>query len=142
MFRIWMDFETGGLDAQTCGLTQMAYIIEDSNRQIAEEGVYNIRPFEGSTVDPKALQVTNKTWDQVMSFPDEGEVLADFLSKLGGHIDKFNYDQNFTVGAYNANFDMGFLSAWMDRHNKKFYNYFNYHAVDPLALGSMVRFEG
>lgn len=141
MHRIWIDFETSGLDEKTCGLTQIAFIIEDDNGKVLDMGDFNIRPFEGADIQPTALKVTNKTYDEVMSYEDEGVVLEMFLTILEKHIDKTNRDQNFTVAAYNAQFDIKFLAEWMSRHNKNFFHYFNYHSIDPLALLRILRWE-
>jgi len=142
MFRIWLDFETGGLDAKTCGLTQLAFLTVDEQGEVLDMGNFDIKPFEGSEVSPTALKVTNKTYDEVMGYEDEGIVLQLFLEILEKHINKMSRDENFTVGAYNGQFDVQFLAAWMERHNKKFFNYFNYHVNDPLALVRVLRWEG
>lgn len=139
--RLWIDFETGGLDPAVNGLTQLAFLIEDTEGNVIEKGAYDIKPFEGSVVEPKALQVTGKTFDEVMSFEDEEAILEDFLGILRKHINVLSRDENFTIAGYNVQFDIKFLEAWMSRHHKKFFSYFNYHSVDPLAILRILRFE-
>jgi len=139
--RLWIDFETGGLNPLTCGLTQLAFIIEDKDGKVLDMGDFNIKPYEGSEVSATALKVTGKTYDEVMAYEDESEVLELFLSILAKHIDPMNYNVNFTIAGYNVAFDISFLEAWMARHNKKFFSYFNYHSVDPLAVMRILRFE-
>ena len=141
MHRIWLDFETSGLDEKRCGLTQLAFIIEDFDGNVLDMGNFDIKPFEGAEVQPKALEVTGKTYDQVMSFEDEAVVLKLFLEILEKHIDPKIKDQNFTVAAYNAQFDIKFLAEWLARNGKNFFHYFNYHSVDPLALLRILRWE-
>ncbi len=140
--KLWLDFETGGLDPAVNGLTQMAFIIEGEDGQILDAGDFNIKPFEGSVVEPAALKVTGKNYDDVMGYEDEAVVLKLFLEILKKHINPLSYDENFTVAGYNVAFDIGFLDAWMVRCNKKFFTYFNYHSVDPLAIMRILRFEG
>ena len=141
MHKVWLDFETSGLDNKTCGLTQLAFIIEDEDGKVLDMGDFDIRPFEGADIQATALHVTNKTYDQVMGFEDETVVLKMFLEILKKHIDPKVRDQNFTVAAYNSQFDVGFLSAWMERNGKNYFHYFNYHSVDPLALLRILRWE-
>jgi len=132
--RLHIDFETGGINPAVNGLTQLAFIIEDADGKVLDMGNFNIKPFEGSVVEPAALKVTGKTFDEVMSYEDESVVLQLFLSVLAKHINVMSYDENFTISGYNVAFDIGFLEAWMLRHNKKFFSYFNYRSVDPLAF--------
>ena len=141
MRRIYLDFETTGLDPVACGLTQMAIIIEDDDREIKEMYNFNIKPFEGAEISKKALEVTNKSYDEIMTYPDERDVLIQFLAILDKHFDRTSRDDNWTICAYNGRFDVDFLSAWMERYAKNFFTYFNYHVVDPLALLRIMRFE-
>ena len=146
--RIWLDFETTGVPdinrgvhIENIGLTQLAFVIEDEDGKVLEMGDYNICPFEGCDVQRKALEITGKNYDEIFTYEDEATVLKHFLAVVEKHINKMSYEENFTIGAYNGNFDIQFLDAWMKRHNKKFFSYFNYHMVDPLALLRILRFE-
>ncbi len=142
MKKIWIDFETSGLNPQTCGITQMAYLIEAEDGTIIDEGEFNIKPFEGAEIQSEALKITGKTYDEVMAYPDEKDVLEEFLGQLRLYVDKMNKEDNLTIGAYNASFDIDFLRAWIDRYHRNFFTYFNYHACDPLALLRILRWEG
>lgn len=141
MHKIWLDFETSGLDDKLCGITQLAFIIENEDGDVLDMGNYNIKPFEGALIQATALEVTGKTYDQVMSFENEAVVLEAFLFILEKHINPKMRDQNFTVAAYNSQFDVKFLSAWLERNGKNYFHYFNYHSVDPLALLRILRWE-
>ncbi len=134
MFRIYIDKETTGLNPAVNGLTQMAFIIEDEDGNIVRQDSFDIRPFEGSVIEPAALKITGKSYDDVMSYEDEAVVLDRFLAILREYIKPTSYEENFTIAGYNVAFDIGFLEAWMLRHNKKFFSYFNYRSVDPLAF--------
>lgn len=140
--KIWLDFETSGLDEKTCGITQLAFMILGEDGEVLDMGNYDIKPFEGAEIQPTALQVTGKTYDQIMGFEDEAVVLEHFLSIVLKHISKTNKDDNFTIGAYNAQFDVKFLAAWLERNKKNFFHYFNYHTNDPLAMLRILRWQG
>lgn len=139
--RLYLDTETTGLDPVKCGLTQVAFVIEiDGDEQMS--GNFNIRPFEGAEITAKALKVTGKTYDEVMSYPDEEEVFNTFIEMLKSYIRPAEYGDDYTLIAYNAEFDQNFLMAWFDRMGKKYSNYINYRKVDPLAFLRILHVEG
>ena len=141
MKTLYLDVETAGLKAEECGLTQLAFIIEiDGVERVS--GAYDIKPFEGSSIERKALEVTGKTYDEVMSYPDEAKVFNTFIAVLKEFINPMVYGDDFTLVAYNAEFDQRFLIAWFERMGKKYSNYINYKKVDPLALLRILDHEG
>ena len=135
------DCETSGLDSEVCGLTQLSGIIYIDGVQV-DEFNFDIRPFTGAEIQKKALEVTGKTFDEVMNYPEEGEVFQEFISLLKKHIDPMVYLDSLTPIAYNGNFDSLFMQAWFERQGKKFGNYLNYRLVDPLALLRIMHLEG
>jgi len=139
--RLYLDVETTGLDHELCGLTQVAFVIEIDGREMASAN-FNVRPFEGAEVHKKALEVTGKTYDEVMSYPREDEVFATMLVMLKEYINPMIYGDDFTLIAYNAEFDQNFMIAWFGRMGKKYANYINYRKVDPLALLRILHVEG
>ena len=139
--RLYLDVETSGLDSEECGLTQMACVIEIDGVEKARAN-FDIRPFEGCTVQKKALEVTNKTFDEVMSYPEEGEVFKTFIEMLKVYINPMVYGDDFTLVAYNAEFDQNFMIAWFERQGKKYSNYINFRKVDPLAFLRILHVEG
>ncbi len=139
--RLYLDVETTGLTAETCGLTQVAFIIEVDGREHVT-GNFDVRPFEGAIISKKALEVTNKSYDEVMSYPREEEVFETFIAILKEFIDPMTYGDDFTLIAYNAEFDQNFLIAWFERMGKKYSNYINYRKVDTLAILRILHCEG
>ena len=135
------DVETSGLDSELCGLTQLSGIIYVDGVQV-DEFNFDIRPFEGAEIQKKALEVTGKTYDEVLAYTEEGEVFQEFIAILKKHINPMVYEDSLTPIAYNGNFDSGFMQAWFARQGKKFSNYLNYRLVDPLALLRILHLEG
>ena len=139
--RLYLDVETTGLDPVACGLTQMACVLEIDGKEMMSAN-FDIRPFEGAVVAKKALEVTGKSYDEVMSYPLEEVQFKVFLEMLKTYIDPMTYGDDFTLIAYNAEFDQNFMIAWFDRMGKKYSNYINYRKVDPLAFLRILHVEG
>ena len=135
------DVETSGLDKELCGLTQLSGVIYIDGVQV-DEFNFDIRPFEGAEIQKKALEVTGKTYDEVMNYTEESEVFQEFIAILKKHINPMIYEDSLTPLAYNGQFDNGFMQAWFERQGKKFSNYINYRLVDPLALLRVLHLEG
>jgi len=139
--RLYLDVETTGLDAEACGLTQMACVLEIDGKEVMSAN-FDIRPFEGAEVTKKALEVTGKSYDEVMNYPREEVQFKIFLEMLKTYIDPMTYGDDFTLIAYNAEFDQNFMIAWFDRMGKKYSNYINYRKVDPHAFLRILHVEG
>ncbi len=133
--------ETTGLDPMLCGLTQLACVIEIDGYEMMSAN-FDIKPFEGADIQKKALEVTGKTYDEVMNYPDEADVFVTFIEMLKVYINPMTYGDDFTLIAYNAEFDQNFLIEWFARQNKKYSNYINYRKVDPLAFLRILHIEG
>jgi len=136
-----IDLETGGLDEKLCGLTQVSGIIYIDGEEV-ETFNFDVKPFEGSTVNAKALEVTGKTFDEVMGYRPEEEVFKDFTTILKKYINPMSWEDSFTQLSYNAPFDQRFLIEWFGRCGRKFPNYISYKTVDPLAFLRILDAQG
>ena len=141
MKKLFLDVETTGLNPLTCGLTQVAYIIEIDGNVMAT-GNMDVRPFVDAEIQQKALSVTGKTFDEIMDYPTDETQFAIFRAVLKTYIDASVYGDDFTLIAYNAEFDQNFLIEWFNRNGVKYSNYINYRKVDPLALLRILHAEG
>jgi len=139
--KLYLDVETTGLESEVCGLTQLACIIEIDGKEM-ESANFDIRPFKGADITKKALEVTGKTFDEVQAYPEEDKVFGQFIEMLKRYIDPMVYGDDFTLVAYNAEFDQNFMMALFERQGKKYGNYINYRKVDPLALLRILHSEG
>ena len=139
--KLYLDVETTGLNPETAGLTQMACILEIDGVEVMSAN-FDIKPFDGAEISKRALEVTGKTYDEIMTYPDEGKVLIQFMEMLKVYINPMVYGDDFTLIAYNAEFDQNFMIAWFERQGKKYANYINYRKCDPLALLRILHVEG
>lgn len=107
---LWIDTETTGLDSERHGIIQLAAMVEIDG-EVVDEREWRVRPT-GKSYDPKALEVNGITPAEIAEYPTTQEVKLDVESWFERYIERFDRSDKFTVGAYNAEFDMRFLSAW------------------------------
>ncbi len=139
--KLYLDVETTGLDPKKCGLTQLACVLEIDGDEVMSAN-FNVKPFEGADIQKRALEVQGKTYDEVMGYQDESQVFVRFTEMLRVYIDPMVYGDDFTLIAYNAEFDQAFLQALFERQGRKYSNYVNYRKVDPLAFLRILHAEG
>lgn len=135
---LWFDVETTGLYGWRHDIIQFAYIVE-IDREVKEEGVFTMQPMNyGEAIDEGALKVHGISRNDLMQFQPASaghRQIVDLLNKYPG--------EKFTPACYNAKFDMEFLQANFKKHqNKSFSKYFDYHALDPMALAIYFKFIG
>ena len=132
---LFIDTETGGLDCKTSALIQMSGIIRIDGKDV-DKFNYFIKPFPGSEVNEKALEVQGRTKEEVMgsNYLSEQEIYNDFIGKLDTYIDKFDKTDKFIVAGYNVKFDINFLNEFFRRNgNPYLFSYISGATLDPLS---------
>lgn len=131
---IFIDTETGGVNAEKSALIQLSGIIEVDGTEKEKFNFY-IKPFENSEVNQKALEVQGRTLEELGTekYIDESIIYKKFLEILDKYIDKYDKNDKFIVAGYNVKFDIDILKALFERNNNKFlFSYFNSSMLDPL----------
>ena len=131
---IFIDTETGGVNAEKSALIQLSGIIEVDGTEKEKLNSY-IKPFENSEVNEKALEVQGRTLEELGTekYIDESIIYKKFLEILDKYIDKYDKNDKFIVAGYNVKFDIDILKALFERNNNKFlFSYFNSSMLDPL----------
>ena len=131
---IFIDTETGGVNAEKSALIQLSGIIEVDGTEKEKFNFY-IKPFENSEVNEKALEVQRRTLEELGTekYIDESIIYKKFLEILDKYIDKYDKNDKFIVAGYNVKFDIDILKALFERNNNKFlFSYFNSSMLDPL----------
>lgn len=131
---IFIDTETGGVNAEKSALIQLSGIIEVDGTEKEKFNFY-IKPFENSEVNEKALEVQGRTLEELGTekYIDESIIYKKFLEILDKYIDKYDKNDKFIVAGYNVKFDIDILKALFERNNNKFlFSYFNSSMLDPL----------
>jgi DNA polymerase III epsilon subunit-like protein len=141
----WFDVETSGTDLKLHGIVQIACLIEVDGK-IVDQFESKMRLLPGKEYDPKALEVTGFTAQQVLKdFPDPIKVykeLRTFVSKHGIAGDKEN---RFIMAGYNANkFDCDMLSEHIKIIAGKYayWDFFQFKPIDIFSLMTMLSYAG
>jgi DNA polymerase-3 subunit epsilon len=138
MKKFFFDLETTGLDYKVNAIHQFSGCIE-LDGTVIESFNFKIRPFEGAIIEPKALETSNVTEEQIMAYPPAEEVFADFMRMLSRYVRKFDKkDKMFLVGYNNAAFDNAFLREFYVRYQRDDYfnSWFWGNTIDVMVLAS------
>lgn len=142
---IYFDVETTGLDARIHSIHQLSGMVE-INGKVVEEFNYHVQPASGKIVDSEALEVSGKTYEDLLGYEPSMIVFKKFEAMLTKYVDKFNKsDKFFLVGYNSASFDNQFLREWfidhaLNENSKKYGNYFGSwfwaNPIDVYVLAS------
>lgn len=141
---IFIDTETGGVNAEKSALIQLSGIIEVDGTEKEKFNFY-IKPFKNSEINEKALEVQGRTLEELRTdkYIDESIIYKKFLEILDKYIDKYDKDDKFIVAGYNVKFDIDILKALFERNNNKFlFSYFNSSMLDPLYSVRLLQVAG
>lgn len=141
---IFIDTETGGVNAEKSALIQLSGIIEVDGTEKEKFNFY-IKPFENSELNEKALEVQGRTLEELGTekYIDESIIYKKFLEILDKYIDKYDKNDKFIVAGYNVKFDIDILKALFERNNNKFlFSYFNSSMLDPLYSVRLLQVTG
>ena len=141
-FPVVIDVETAGFNAKTDALLELAasVLILDENSgllSIDETIQFNINPFEGANLEPKALEFTGIDPTNPLRFAvDEDEALKS-LFKLVRKKMKLAGCQRAIIVAHNAAFDLGFLNAATERCKIKRSPFHSFVSFDTTTLAGL-----
>ncbi len=141
---IFIDTETGGVNANKSALIQLSGIIEVDGTEKEKFNFY-IKPFKNSEVNEKALEVQGRILEELETekYIDESIIYKKFLEILDKYIDKYDKNDKFIVAGYNVKFDIDILKALFERNNNKFlFSYFNSSMLDPLYSVRLLQVAG
>jgi DNA polymerase-3 subunit epsilon len=132
-----LDTETTGLDPKTNSIFQISGIIEIDN-EVKEEFNIFVRPRTAEECDPHALKITNKTVEELMSYPPMEEGYNKLVSIFNKYIDRFDTADKFFMVAFCGHFDVGFLREFFLRNGDKYYgSYFWSNIIDISTLATL-----
>lgn len=147
-FPVVIDVETAGFNAQTDALLEIAASVlnlnEETGKLSIEETIqFNVDPFEGANLEPKALEFTGIDPTNPLRGAVSEEVALKSIFKLVRKKMKLAGCQRAIIVAHNAAFDLGFLNAATQRCSIKrspFHAFvsFDTTTLSGLALGQTV----
>ena len=132
--KLFVDLETTGVDDKKHGIIQLAAILV---YDWTEKATINItmQPFPQDEILESALEVTGKTREEIATYKSPRMAYVEFKAFLDRHVQRFNKkDKLFFIG-YNARFDDGFLRAWFEKNEDKYYGaYFFWPPIDMATI--------
>ncbi|MCB1919873.1 MAG: ribonuclease T [Candidatus Competibacteraceae bacterium] len=142
-----IDVETGGINAQTDALLEIAAVIVRMDWQgyLRPAGTlaHHVQPFPGARLDPASMAVNGIDPDHPFRFAvPESEALTALFQEIRREVRETGCNRAILVG-HNAFFDLAFLNAAVERNRLKrnpFHPFSNFDTVSlaGLAYGQTV----
>lgn len=141
-FPVVIDVETAGFNSQTDALLELAASIltlddVSGDFSIDETIQFNIEPFEGANLEPKALEFTGIDPTNPLRGAIEEEEALKTLFKLVRKKMKAAGCQRAIIVAHNAAFDLGFLNAATERCKIKRSPFHGFVSFDTTTLAGL-----
>lgn len=136
-----VDIETGGVNAATDAMLQIAAVIvemdEDGHLRNGPTFTTHVEPFEGANLDPKSLEFNGIDPDHPlrMAVPED-EALKYIFQPIREAIRTTDCSRAVLVG-HNAWFDLGFLNAAVSRSGIKRNPFHPFSCFDTATLSGL-----
>lgn len=135
-----VDVETGGLEASTDALLEIAAVLIEQDEQgffPTEEYAFQVEPFEGARIVDKALEITGIDPAQPLrpALP-EREALQRLFRPIRRGLRESDCNRAVLVG-HNAFFDLGFLNAAVERSGIKRNPFHPFVSFDTSTLAGV-----
>lgn len=136
-----VDLETGGFNAQTDALLEIAAVLVDFNEEgqltVEESFRYHVQPFDGANIEAASLEVTGIDPHHPLrpAIPERdalGRIFREIRQKL-----KETGCKRAVLVAHNAHFDLGFLNAAIARTGIKRTPFHPFSVFDTATLGGI-----
>jgi len=136
-----VDVETGGFNAKTDALLEVAMVVMDMDeRGMLTPGISmsaNIAPFEGANIEQSALDFTGiKLDDPERNALEESSALAAMFKSVRREMKAKGCKRAILVG-HNAHFDLGFINAAIERHEMKGSPFHPFSCFDTATLAGL-----
>ncbi|TAJ50626.1 MAG: ribonuclease T [Nevskiaceae bacterium] len=137
-----VDVETGGFNARTDALLEVAAVIlgaEDDGRLVRRQTVFaQVEPFPGANIEKAALEVNGIKIDNPlrMAVP-EREALDKLFRPIRNAVSENGCSRAVLVG-HNAHFDLGFVNAAVERSGIKRNPFHPFSVFDTATLGGVL----
>ena len=141
-FPVVIDVETAGFNDKTDALLEIAASVlsldEVTGKLSIDETIqFNVHPFEGANLEPKALEFTGIDPTNPLRGAVDEDVALKALFKLVRKKMKLAGCQRAVIVAHNAAFDLGFLNAATSRCNIKRSPFHSFVSFDTTTLAGL-----
>jgi len=135
-----VDVETGGFNADTDALLEIAAVLLDDGGRIgrSETHRYHVKPFDGANMEAASLAVNGiDPWHPLRPAIDERDALQRVFREVRRAIRETGCTRAVLVG-HNAFFDLSFLNAAVRRTGMKRNPFHPFSSFDTATLGGVV----
>ncbi len=136
-----VDVETGGFNADTDALLEIAAVLininQDGELYRKETISTHVKPFEGANLEPASLEVNGiDPYHPLRIALEEKQALPEIFKPVRKHVKENKCTRAILVG-HNAFFDLGFLNAAAARNNIKNSPFHPFSCLDTVTLGAL-----
>jgi ribonuclease T len=136
-----VDVETGGFNAQTDALLEIAgVLLEMDDSGLIRRGSthsFHVAPFEGSNIEPASIAITGiDPHHPLRPALPEREALRRLFREVRNDLDRFGCNRAVLVG-HNSFFDLNFLNAAVARSGVKRNPFHPFSSFDTATLGGV-----
>jgi DNA polymerase-3 subunit epsilon len=145
---LYFDTETTGTSAWKHDITQFAAIIEIDG-VVKEEVNFRCQPTRWENIDPKALETTGVSIEQLRQLQPAKEMFKQIKALFDKYIPKYTkMPDKFYPAGHNVQFDLDFLNAFFKTHGSPddqkwgITSYQNWRAHDSRVFGNFLGAAG
>ncbi len=139
---LYFDVETTGLDASVNEIVQLGMIIEVDGKEV-DRGEFFLKPEDPDNITEGSLEVTGKTKEELMAYPDRVEGFVKIRDMFAAHCDKYDRNDKYYPAGYNVGFDLDFLAEFFKGMGDNYLgSYLNWRQVDPLRIMQFLDAKG
>lgn len=136
-----IDVETGGFNAKTDALLEIAAVLLTMNAEgdmVREQTLaYHVEPFPGTQLNPESLAVNGIDPYHPFRFAiSEKDALQNIFKTVRQSVKAHQCTRAILVG-HNAFFDLGFLNAAVARNNIKRCPFHQFSSFDTVSLAGL-----
>ena len=137
-----VDVETGGFNARTDALLEVAAVIlgaDDEGRLVRQQTVFaQVEPFRGANIEKAALEVNGIKIDSPLRMAmNEKDALDKIFRPIRNAVSENGCSRAILVG-HNAHFDLGFVNAAVERTGIKRCPFHPFSVFDTATLGGVL----
>lgn len=137
-----VDVETGGLNAETDALLEVAAVTVqmDSTGELEVKDTFSahIQPFEGATFDEKSLELNGiDPFHPLRIAEPENDALASIFQSIRHEVKHAGCKRAILVG-HNAFFDLNFINKAIERNNIKRSPFHPFSSFDTVSLSGLL----
>jgi len=136
----YFDVETTGLDPETSGIYEFAYIVEIDGK-VVEEAVEFINPGDVQVSDftIKLFENQGRDLGELLTYQSKETFYKKLLKVLDKYVNKYNKADKFTICGYNVEFDRRHLQAlFLSFNNTYLPSYFRAPYLDVMVFATYV----